>query len=213
MARSCATNFGVVTRMKSSKIAFEVDIPDQLRISDIRKFTQIAYIFGMSPDENLLSLMAYVDRSPFSSGALAWRDPETGLAWDIARLLYGNDVSAHPASGEELMNALQYAGLSNWRLPTLDELKTISVAKLNSADATDLFSRGLDFWSTDESLYSGPEKALLNVESRLVRHQRFIEQHRDKNSDGDGYTEAAQTMMVCPILPIEVRSSFSAAPD
>lgn len=197
LAKCCAFRFEVEACVKPSNGVFVVHFPDQLRIQDVRDFTRRTYLFGMSPDMNLLSLMSYVDRSPFASVDLAWRDTGTGLAWDITRLFYGSGHSEHPAPGQELMNALQYAGLSQWRLPTLDELKTLSASQLASASPDGKTDWVSNVWSCEESFYTGPEKAFLDIQSHTTGHQRFIEQNRDKKTHGDGYTESAQTVMVC----------------
>lgn len=199
LAKCCASRFEVEVRIERANDVFAVFFPGKLHIKDIFKFTQNSYFFGVISDASLLTLMRYVEKSPFSSQALAWRDTTSGLAWDVARICYGAVQSDFPACGEEIMNALQYAGLSQWRLPTIDELKTLEINGPMSGVVGNIRNWGPRFWSCDESLYGGPEKAFFDIESRMIGHQRYIEQRRNMSTPGDRYTEWAQTVMVCSI--------------
>jgi|UPI00056C1688 hypothetical protein len=197
LALSLSEHFEVCIEIKRHEDKYIVCIPSPLHVPDLRKFTSNVYFLG-AIDEDLLSLLDYADTSRFSSSSLAWRDPDTGLAWDVARLCCSDGRTDFPQVGAVVMNALQYAGLRNWRLPTLDELRTLSPDKLNAAgiDYKKSTKGAIHFWSCEESLYSGPEKSFLDLSSMRVGHQRFIEQDRNWSSPGDGYTESAQTIMV-----------------
>ena len=198
-ARFCAMRFEVETRITINNSSFAVHFPDKLQIKDIKEFKRMCYPLGIIPNSNFLSLLAYVDKSIASSQALAWRDSNNGLAWDVARLFYSDRQTELPEDGKELMNAIEYAGLTHWRLPSLDELRTLNTTKLNSLGISSKGKPSLRFWSSNKSKYSTSENAFLDIESKIVGHQYFIEHHRDRQSYGDGYTEYAQTMMVCSL--------------
>lgn len=88
-----------------------------------------------SSRDQLLSLLDFADNSQFSSTNLACTDPESGLTWDREGLLITESIfNHHAAAGSEVMNKVNYAGIDGWRLPTLNELKTLSVGKLDMAD-------------------------------------------------------------------------------
>jgi hypothetical protein len=55
-------------------------------------------------------------------------------------------------------------------------------------------STSLKLWACEESMYSGPEKALLDLVSQRRSDQRYIEEHKDRS--GGRYTEWAETMLV-----------------
>lgn len=198
LALSLSKYFKVCIDIKRLEDKYIVCIPSPLHVSDLRELMSDLYVCG-AINEDLLSLLDYVDTSRFSSSSLAWRDPDTGLAWDVARLCYRDWDTYFPQSGGAVvMNALQYAGLRNWRLPTLDELSTLSPDKLDAAgiDYRKSTKGAIHFWSCEESRYSGPEKSFLDLSSMRVGHQCFIEQDKNWSSPGDGYTESAQTIMV-----------------
>ena len=54
-------------------------------------------------------------------GAEVWKDPGTWLAWAVK----DNGMEVTPAGGRSYCDALQTGGLSNWRLPTIEEAETI----------------------------------------------------------------------------------------
>jgi hypothetical protein len=83
---------------------------------------------------SLLELMIHLDLHTFVSndqdhviepedGVLAWHDHETGLMWDAARII--NESKASTNNPATILNASNYAGYSDWRLPTLMELRTL----------------------------------------------------------------------------------------
>lgn len=196
LAKMCAWYFQVEVRMRSSKSGFEVLFESPLQINDSLTFGQHAYVFGPL-NKGLLSLLHYVDKAPYVSANNAWQDPGTGLVWDIARLFYGCARTDFPRNCSTLMNALQYGGFEKWRLPSLDELRTLTIEKLSEASPPNANEWGTTYWSSEESLHSGPEKSFLDLRSRSVGHQRYIEQDRNRRTYGDGYTESAQTILVC----------------
>lgn len=58
--------------------------------------------------------------------AAVWTDPLSGLTWDVARYFMLGTHSEHPDNASDLMNEVHYGGCNDWRLPTRDEIKTLS---------------------------------------------------------------------------------------
>lgn len=173
-----------------------IGLPEKGRIADIKRFAHELHLFGGPANEEMLDLLHYVDNSALTDQKNAWLDPETGLTWDIAMLVTDNRGTQHPSLAKSVMNAVAYAGLTGWRLPSLQELSSLSPAKLNSAGLSFSLPDGAKFWSSEESMFSGPEKAFFDIHAREVGHQRYIEQNRDRHTAGDGYTETARTLFV-----------------
>ena len=74
----------------------------------------------------VISLMAAVlfALAPAATGqdaAQTWKDSDTGLTWTVKD--NGEDVSW--AQGRNYCDTLDLGGSTDWRLPTIDELKTI----------------------------------------------------------------------------------------
>lgn len=208
LARSCATYFFVDVRVMPSRKGFAVSFPNPLRIPQVEPNGSAAHALDRCPTRDLLPLMAYVDRSQVSSNDLAWHDRTSGLMWDVARLLYGGRDSEYPAYREEWLNALGYAGLSRWRVPTIDELRTLSIEKLGAVGVASPDTQNIKFWSCERSRYAGPEKAqfafeavCFDIVSQTEGHQEFRESGEQRRSSfGGHYTEYAQTMLVCSDL-------------
>ena len=198
LAKASAVHFGVNVGISIFGEKYVVCIPDSVQILDMQQFVRSVYLFGGPPNGLLLSLLSYIDRSGFSATNLAWCDTATGLTWDVARLIYGVDDSDHPRNRSDVLDELRYAGLKSWRLPTLAELRTLNIQKLDEAGINYSKNRKgqINFWSSEDSTYSGPEKAYLDFASMKTGHQRFIERDKNRSTSGDGYTESAQTIMV-----------------
>ncbi|MBS0355488.1 MAG: DUF1566 domain-containing protein [Proteobacteria bacterium] len=194
IASNFATTLNVSVDIRVSGNRFVVYIPERMRIPDIKHFSRMVHLFG-PPDEGRLALLDYVDTSEFSLSSLAWYDPDSNLCWDVSQLLHESWSKEHPCSGSVVMNAVQYAGLSGWRLPTIKELMTLTLQKLGAA-GIQYSERSTSFWSSEESLYSGPEKAFFDIATRATGNQRFIEQDKYWSNPGDGYTERARTIFV-----------------
>lgn len=194
IARNFATTLNVSVDIRVSGNRFVVYIPENMRIPDIKLFSRMVHVFW-PPDEDMLALLEYVDTSEFSVSSLAWYDPDSNLCWDISQLMHESWSTEQPCSGSVVMNAVRYAGLSGWRLPTIKELMTLTLQKLGAA-GIQYSERSTCFWSSEESLYSGPEKAFFDIATRTTGHQRFIEQDKYRSKPGDGYTERARTIFV-----------------
>ena len=176
---------------------FVIDIPEKGRIADIKEFARCVHLFGGPADEEKLDLLNYVDTSEFTDQGLAWFDPETGLSWDLAMLAHENYSVVEPSLAKTVMNAIRYAGLIGWRLPTLEELRTLSLFKFNETSYPySEFTDGTKFWSSDVSMFGDNERAYFDVASREMGYQRYIEQERDRHTRGDGPTERARTLFV-----------------
>lgn len=191
-----ATTLGVSVEIRVSGNRFVVYIPESMRIPDIQHFSSMVHLLR-PPDEDRLALLEYVDTSEFSVSSLAWCDPDSSLSWDVSQLMHESWSTEHPCSGSVVMNAVQYAGLTGWRLPTLNELMTLTLQKLDAAGIQYSEHPGsTSFWSSEESFYSGPEKAFFDIATQATGHQRFIEQDKNWSKRGDGYTERARTIFV-----------------
>lgn len=195
-ARTLASYFDVTAEMRRKNEYFTVTLPEPLKILNIDKFTKYALMFN-GPSEVLRSIFPFVDLNEFSSKSLVWHDDTTLLTWDLKRLFSTTEIGVIPLPAWIIMNAFEYGGLKGWRLPTISELKTLNLSKLNNA-GLELCEGGhkFSFWSSEDSSYSGPEKSFFNIESREGGDQRFIEQERNSSTLGDGYTEIAGTVLV-----------------
>ena len=104
-------------------------------------------VFIVSP------VYAETDAQLFKKGQ--WRDPATGLEW--MRCSIGQTWTGTSCDGEgkrmnwndamKAGNDLSYGGVTGWRLPTFDELKTIIVieGKADNASAF-IFKPTSDYW-------------------------------------------------------------------
>lgn len=196
-AQNMAEFFTIGSFLKRSGEVFTVSTKEKAHPDRLRKFAGSFYFDRMSQDQ-INSVLDYVASPDLSSKSLAWFDSETKLTWDRSRLLCDKEYTLFPGDdSKRIMNALHYAGLASWRIPTLNELKTLSVEKIRCAGIDYKTSPGgeIIFWSSDP-VYSGPEMAFLDLASMRVGYQRFREQHKDRNSSGDGYTESGQTILV-----------------
>jgi Leucine-rich repeat (LRR) protein len=59
---------------------------------------------------------------------LAWKDNDTGLFWDVARVFNPSPTNVVKPIHKTL-NELNYAGFNDWRIPSLYELKTLLTKK------------------------------------------------------------------------------------
>ena len=197
-ARNFAVYFEVETLIKCSGEFYRVTVPRSRKLAKPKNFVQFAYMIDASSRDQLLSLLDFADNSQFSSTNLAWTDPESGLTWDREGLLITESIfNHHAAAGSEVMNKVNYAGIDGWRLPTLNELKTLSVGKLDMADIK--FGVGLGkpkFWSSETTWDSGTEQCYFDLASMKIGHQHFVEHDSNRRTYGDGYTENALTIMV-----------------
>lgn len=196
-AQNIAEFFQIGSFLKKSGEVFTVSTKEKAHPDKLRKFAGSVYFDRMSPAQ-IKSHLDYAASSDLRSESLVWLDPETKLIWDSSRLLCDKEYTLFPGNESKIiMNALHYAGLANWRIPTLNELKTLSVEKIKHAGVDFKTSPGgeISFWSSDP-VYSGPEMAFLDLASMRVGYQRFREQHKDRNKSGDGYTESGQTILV-----------------
>lgn len=163
---------------------------------DVSKFRGEMYSLG-GMNEEVLSFVEYLNTDEFLSKNLAWHDLETDLVWDSARLVDGNRDTFNPSTASFLMNVLKYAGLRNWRLPTINELKTLSINKLDTAGINYRDESGnLKIWSCEYSLYGRDGNSFLDIASMQIGNQRFYEEYKNKSTPSDGYLESAQTIMV-----------------
>ena len=197
-ARNFAEYFETETSIKFSDGIYCVTIPESRTLVRPTDFVEFAYMLDASSRDQLLSLLDFADNSQFTSTDLAWNDSETSLTWDRAGLLLSESIfKHHAASGLEVMNRVKYAGMSGWRLPTLNDLKTLSAAKLDAANINFLGTIGkLKFWSSETTWDSGTESCYFDLASKRIGHQHFVEHDSNRRTDGDGYTESALTIMV-----------------
>lgn len=190
VARNVSVYFGVSVRIVRTPSGYRI-VPDELNEANLQNFAAFVY-FHKDPRVELLQ---YVDTQRFQSRDLIWQDPETGLAWDVSRIIYGGMSSDLPKQPVHIMNRIRYGGRDNWRLPTLSELGTLSMEKLATVNATEFAPRrSFQLWANEESRYSGPEKALLDLVSKRRADQYYKEAHKDQS--GGWYTESAETMLV-----------------
>lgn len=195
-AQQIAILFKAYVDVRMRDGSYIVLVKGDFTIEDPEWFRRAIYMYGPSDSEFALFL-SFVDKSKYSDVSLVWCDTDTGLTWDIARIFCGKGFSDNPNGASRLMNLLGYGGCRSWRLPTIEELKTLSVEKLEFARIGRVLTRRqLAFWSSEESIYSGPEKAYFDVALMERGDQRFIENDRNRATSGDGYTEAARTLMV-----------------
>lgn len=61
------------------------------------------------------------------SGITAWIDEETGLVWEVKNDINKNLVMSQKDCNNYVdnLNVLEYSGFTDWRIPTLKELKTL----------------------------------------------------------------------------------------
>jgi hypothetical protein len=192
VARKVSSHFHVSVTVARTQSGYRI-VPDELLAENLQQFAKYVYLFG-GLNEAMLGLLQYVNTQHFQSSDLIWRDPETGLAWDVSRTI-SQGTSDHPQARLHILNKIRYGGRDNWRLPTLMELGTLSMKKLVMTRAGAFApSKSLKLWACEESLYSGPEKALWDLVTQRRFDQRFIEEHKDRS--GGRYTESAKTMVV-----------------
>jgi hypothetical protein len=196
LASQLAESFNISVEIINSNGKFVVQ-PAAVPLPNFKKFSDSIYVFG-SVNYQVLSLLSHVDASCFRSTRLTWLDLESGLLWDSSRLLSGIASTVLSTDRSAVMNAVGYGGSSNWRLPTLDELSTLDLIKLDKAGIGSYRDAdgSVKFWSSNESIYSGPETAFLEIVSKRRGDQRYREQNKDRQMRGDGYMETAQTIMV-----------------
>lgn len=190
IAAEIAFSFKLSVEIMRTQSGYRI-VPDELQPENLQDFATNAYTFGLK--EWLLDLLQYVDTQHFQSTDLVWHDQATGLVWDVSRTVYRDRYSEHPTAPVHIMNKIRYGGRDNWRLPTLSELKTLSMEKLTATGML-ASSNSLKLWADEESFYTGPEKALFDLVSQRRSDQRYIEEHKDRS--GGRYTERAQTMLV-----------------
>lgn len=154
----------------------------------------------------------FVQGEHWANTAHAWQDDETGLVWDIARLICGTGYNEYPRSGNELMNELLYGGRDDWRLPTVTELQTLTLSKLLGAGASlgDFIKIGTNLWSCEtdppKRVANGvaPDYLLVDIETKRTAVQYYREGHPDRVTSHDGYREYAQTLFVAGVSHYQV---------
>lgn len=197
-AKNMAEFFRIGSRLRRSGEIFIVSTHEKAHPDKLQSFSRSVFYDRMSPDQ-LKSILDYAASPDLMAETLAWFDAETKLTWDSSRLLCNQGYTDFPGyESKKIMNFLGYAGLTGWRIPTLNELKTLNLDKLRNAGINfKTSSEGeINFWSSDPE-YSGPdEKAFLDFASMRIGYQYFKEQHRDRNTSGDGYKESGQIILV-----------------
>ncbi len=160
-------------------------------------------------NNNITPVLDEVKRQQLQSPGLAWCDPESNLTWDVAGLLQSQGDGAHPQDCSDLLNAFTYAGHSDWRMPTVAELKTLGKERfvniglltrerlvdyrvwLAMGDARRPWDFGwLDVWSCEENpLYKNEPYIGVNLHSLASFTQDYSETH-------ERYRHTAHTIMV-----------------
>jgi hypothetical protein len=80
-ARKVSFHFNLSVKIARAQSGYRI-VPDELQPANLRNFANSVYLFG-GLSEWLLELLQYVDTERFRSPDLIWRDPGTGLAWDV----------------------------------------------------------------------------------------------------------------------------------
>lgn len=193
-AMNFARYFEVSIRITRLGELYCVSIPGLMRMRGVEKFVAFAYLLNDLARDQLLSILDDADNSLFTSSDLVWFDSEAGLAWDRQGLLLTQSIfKHHPERGAEVMNRVKYGGLDGWRLPTLEELKTLNLLQLERINKHLLSGIGaMKFWSS-ETAY---ERCYFDVDTMRVDQQHYIEHDNNRVSYGDGYTKSAHTIMV-----------------
>lgn len=132
------------------------------------------------------------DSEHFSSPVVAWFDRDSGITWDAKRWFIGRPTSNRPAY-PQVTNLLGYAGHSDWRLPTIAELRTLTDEKRQKLG---LSGPDVRVWSGDIDPFDRDEYLFLRLEGMVVGHQSFKEHYKDRTHPKDGYTESATTVFV-----------------
>ena len=97
-------------------------------IKNISEFTEIlrSKLVNISSEQNKL----------LESNVLSWKDTNTGLIWETKKYNTLNNQHKYTDSKTILknLNSENYAGFSDWRVPTLEELKTLITNEKNDKD-------------------------------------------------------------------------------
>jgi hypothetical protein len=196
-ARFLSTDFEIVVKIIPLGAKFLTWHEEEITIEKYQYFSQHRIWWTLDKEEKL-RLLGTLDTSVFQEKSLVWPDNASGLVWDISRRLSGSNNTDFPNDASMIMNAVFYGGRKGWRLPTIEELKTLDISKLEISNIKNYISGNgkMHFWASDRSTYDSELNSFFDVLNRQRRSQRYKEQHPDKHSYGDGYIESAQTILV-----------------
>lgn len=157
---------------------------------------------GSCIDENSSWKYVYIDKEQFSSPDLSWTDHQTNLTWDISHLLFNNlRTMERSKNNSPILNKIEYAGYSNWRLPTIAELKTLLDEKqeLNlKIEISTNYKNSFRFWSNEKSTNNAITSDyyyVFNFKTMEKESQMYTER-KCKSTRHDGYLFSAITIHV-----------------
>jgi hypothetical protein len=202
-------------RLIAAEGVFVVVLPYAIELKDACRY--VAYRTSEYFENELNSdILAVLDENALTllqSPAVTWHDDESGLTWDSARLITSNRRSDYPKNCAGTLNSIKYGGLSDWRLPKIEELKTLSytgIFFLGLLDSDHLFKfrtwieceksrKGtrpymLDVWSCEKPIYENSLYRGLNIYTKESFNQNYIDS--DDSRRMGNYTESAITIMV-----------------
>ena len=170
-------------------------VPPELHIKD-----KIAELFTSwfcrSSDLQRIELL---DISAFKSKNLAWTDPDSGLTWDIARLFYKQNETELPNDKSIALNSVNYAGFSDWRMPSIEDLRTLVSRAEITHDNVKLRPEvkqtipGHRIWSNEKFC---KDEVLFDYIQGSTTYQYFKEHDKYRSDPRDGYRETAANVLV-----------------
>ncbi|MGH1448790.1 MAG: hypothetical protein ACRBBM_05115 [Pseudomonadaceae bacterium] len=194
LASKVAYKFNVRTKIKFDGDLFIVSIPDDLEIHDIKDYARAAHLFGLANEVDLC-ILDHVNNSKYQSRELVWQDHSSQLHWDIGQVLCHSFATDRPSAYSVIMNRINYGGLSGWRLPTLEEIETLTIEKLkNSGLSLDKEHKKTRFWIHSEP--NTESNQFYDIINKKLISQRYHEEFRNKSDPKDGYIEQANTIAV-----------------